>query len=409
MKIIYAVLFFSFLGLSKKIHSQCAVFAQAQNSSCGCNGTLFSSGTGSPPLTYSWSPGGYTTQSVTGVCPGTYTVTLTDAQGCNSTSTAVVQNQGIFVNGGSQPSNGCTNCTGSVFAGASGGQPPYTYLWSPGGATTQTVTGMCPGVYTVVVTDNNNCTGSTTVTVNLNSNSPLVAVSTCGSSSCTANNGFAASTANGGTPPYSYLWNTGATTPSISGLSPACYTVTVTDAGGCTATSSCCVTSSNGPSISNVPVTHASCQSCCNGSAGPPAITGGTPPYTYLWSPTNQTTATATGLCPGSYTVCVTDANGCSFCTTTQVMFAIGMDENPTLQFDAYPNPASESITIQLHNENFNPAAIRLLDLTGRLVESPFQTGNDFIRLDLKGLSPGIYFLELSWGDKRGLKKIIKQ
>jgi hypothetical protein len=90
-------------------------------------------------------------------------------------------------------------------------------------------------------------------------------------------------------------------------------------------------------------------------------------------------------------------------------MFAIGMDENPTLQFDAYPNPASESITIQLHNENFNPAAIRLLDLTGRLVESPFQTGNDFIRLDLKGLSPGIYFLELSWGDKRGLKKIIKQ
>ena len=212
-----------------------------------------------------------------------------------------------------------SSCNGSAMATPSGGTGPYTYNWTPGGATTQTASGLCAGAHTVTVTDATLATA--TVTVMITQPALLTGTFSTTSASCSMSNGSISVITNGGTAPFAYSWMPGNNyTPFVSNVSSGTYTCTVTDANGCTWTGTVVLNNIPGPTASMSSTTNELCFGGCNGSAQA-SVSGGTVPYTYNWSPSSQSTINATNLCAGTYTCTVTDANGCvatTSCTITQ-------------------------------------------------------------------------------------------
>lgn len=267
------------------------------------------------PYSYLWSDG-QTTATATGLASGDYTITITDLNGCTTSCFVNIGSSSslIAIIGGTDVScNG--NSDGTAFVAVAGGEPPYTYLWNTiPSQTTDTITGLIAGTYTIVATDINGCTISKTITINEPTAIVINIIKTdvlCFG----GNSGIATANATGGTAPYGYLWSNGQTTQTSTGLTSGNYTVTVTDFFGCSSTKS---TTISEPSLLNCSTSHID-PTCYNGTDGEATVfaSGGTIPYSYLWS-NGQTTQTATGLISGTYTITVTDANGCiSICITT--------------------------------------------------------------------------------------------
>lgn len=200
--------------------------------------------------------------------------------------------------------------TGAIDITVSGGLAPYTFAWTKTGdagfnASTEDISNLTAGIYHLALTDANGSTASLDVT--LTEPAAALAISLVGTNiTCFgANNGNIVANVNGGTTPYTYLWSNGATTTSISNLTAGTYTVTVTDANGCTVNDGYAVTE---PTL--LTVTMSGTTASCNGSATATAA-GGTTPYTYLWN-NGATTQTISNVPAGAYSVVVTDANGCT-------------------------------------------------------------------------------------------------
>ncbi|MEO5645257.1 MAG: gliding motility-associated C-terminal domain-containing protein [Bacteroidia bacterium] len=289
-----------------------AIAASATSTPAGCNtstGTataIASGGTGS--LTYSWSSGG-TAALEPNLAAGIYTVTVTDANGCFTTTTANVSSTGgpltSVQSAGNVLCNGGSTGSGTVSATGNG---PFTYAWSPSGGTAASATGLPAGSYSVSVTDQNGC-----VTIqNLTITEPAILVSNPSSTTATCgnSNGTADAVASGGTGSYTYAWSNSQTSATLSNLSGGSYSVTVTDANGCTTTSTVVVANTGAPVVN---LQSSSNLLCFGGTTGAATVnaTGGSAPYTYAWSPTGGTAASASGLSAGSYTVTVTGSDGC--------------------------------------------------------------------------------------------------
>ena len=276
-----------------------------------------SGGTGA--YTYSWSPGapiGQFTNTISGLAPNTYTVLVTDAFGCTMTQTIVITEPALLVANASATPQSCASIfDGTATANPTGGTGAYTYSWSPGAATTQTLTNLSAGNYTVTVTDASGCVQTQVVTVT--SPLPIIVTLTGTNISCNgACDGTASASVSGGTAPYIYAWTPGAS--PLTGISSLCantYTCTVTDANNCPQAQTIIITE---PAVllANTTATPASCAGLCTGTLCA-APTGGTMPYTYSWSPIGVTTACVNNVCAGTYTATVQDANGCS---NTQVV-----------------------------------------------------------------------------------------
>ncbi len=286
------------------------------NVSCngGSNGSATVSGAGgNGTFSYLWS-NGETTASVTGLAAGTYIAVVTDGENCTASASATITQPNTLLPNASatgETANGANN--GTATANPSGGTPGYMYAWS-NGETTQTITNLAPGSYTVNVTDLNGCTAIQTVTVNAFGCSLGATASTTNVTCNGANNGTATVTLTGAVNPVSYAWSNGASTQSVSNLAPATYTVSILDGNNCPAVLS--VSISEPPVLSaNASATGVTANGATDGTATANP-TGGTPGYTYLWS-NNETTQTITGLAPGPYGVVVTDGNGC---TSVQVV-----------------------------------------------------------------------------------------
>jgi hypothetical protein len=291
-----------------------------------CNGGMDGSATvtadgGTSPYGYIWS-NGQINQTAMNLAAGTYTVTVTDSNGCQSTSSATITEPANLTSSiTAQTYVSCNGLSdGSATVTAAGGTPGYTYSWSTSPAQTDaTATGLAAGTYTVTVTDSNGCqtTASVTITEPATLTSSIIAQTNV---SCNGgSNGSVTVTADGGTPEYTYSWNTNPaqTGATASGLAAGTYTVTVTDSNGCQSTSSVTITEPSALTSSISAQTNVSCNGGANGAATVTAD-GGTPGYTYSWSTSPaQTGTTASGLAAGSYTVTVTDSNGCQ--TTSSV------------------------------------------------------------------------------------------
>ena len=286
-------------------------------------------GTAAVDYSYLWSDG-QTTATATGLAPGSYTVILTDDNGCTFTTTPAVtiteptvltatatKVQDVTCNG---------DADGSITVVGTGGTAAvdYSYLWSDG-QTTATATGLAPGSYTVILTDDNGCTFTTTPAVTITEPTVLTATATkVQDVTCNGDaDGSITVVGTGGTAAvdYSYLWSDGQTTATATGLAPGSYTVILTDDNGCTFTTTPAVTITE-PTVLTATATKVQDVTCNGDADGSITVvgTGGTAAvdYSYLWSD-GQTTATATGLAPGSYTVILTDDNGCTFTTTPAV------------------------------------------------------------------------------------------
>jgi hypothetical protein len=283
-----------------------------------CNGANDGSATanasgGVGAYTYSWSSvPAQTTHTALGLVAGTYTVTLTDANGCTATAATTITQPTAITASTTTTNSACASATGSATVTASGGTGALTYSWnSTPSQTTATATSLPAGLYQVTITDANGCTTTTAATVN-NTNAPVVVINTTNASCNGGSDGSAASLVSGGTAPYTYSWHTvpAQTTATATGLAAGTYTVTVTDAGGCTGSASCTIGQPVAMSVT-MTKTNVNCRGGATGTATV-SVTGGTPGYTYSWnSAPSQTTATAVNLTAGSYSVTVTDAHGC--------------------------------------------------------------------------------------------------
>ena len=272
-----------------------------------------------------WSDG-QTNAIASGLSDGSYTVTITDQSGCTTVSTASVnQPTQLSLNSTSTPTLCNGDANGSVIAAAGGGTGTYTYNIGAGNQASSTFTGLSAGNYTVSVTDVNGCLATSTVTV---TQPTALTASTSASSDPNCNGGSDGSisfAANGGTSAYTYSIGTGNQgNGTFTGLSAGSYTVTITDANGCVASSSTVTLSDPAAiSLSAAQTVAISCAGFNDGQANATA-SGGTGSLSYLWSD-GQNTATATNLAAGTYTVTVTDANGCNSTSSVSLTDPAGM------------------------------------------------------------------------------------
>ena len=286
--------------------------------------TLAPSG-GTGPYTYSWvGPSGFTstTQNLINLAAGTYTLTITDAIGCTLVLQEVINvaNCNVIITD-TYIAPSCYGYSGSLTWINSGGVPPYdNYMYNPstGVVIVNHVLYNSPntpllvpvGVYDLIVTDASNCQQILSLVVTA-PDSIIVNVTASDASCFGSNDGIATVTPTGGTAPYTYLWNNGQTTATATGLIAGTYWWTTNDANFCTQTSGTIVVSQPSQIAVTTSTTLVSCYGACDGTASV-NVSGGTAPYTYLWSPSGQTTPTIVGLCPSAYFVSVVDANGCT-------------------------------------------------------------------------------------------------
>ena len=286
------------------------------------NGNVTANPTGGiSPYTYSWSNGTSTvsTSNPTGtiLSAGSYTVTVTDANGCSATASVSITQPAryIYVSAGTVSNVTCNGASnGSVTATPVGGNSPYTYSWSNGSSTvstSQTPNSLSAGAYTVSVTDN--CGVSKTATATITQPNALRdSIKSITNVDCNGGSGGSATIGcKGGTYPYSYLWSTRSTLVTVTGLSAGTYSVVITDQHGCTnSITGITITQPSAIRDSVASITYPT----CNGGKGSATIgvKGGTSPYTYTWTSGVSTTATASNISSRTYTVTIKDAHSCT-------------------------------------------------------------------------------------------------
>lgn len=294
-----------------------ALTSSATSNQPACNGGSNGSITlqplgGTPSYSYNWSNGA-TTITAQNLSAGNYSVTILDANNC-SIITSVQLNQPTAISLSSNSSNAtCAGNDGSASVSANGGTPNYSYQWNTG-ATASAVQNIPAGIYLVTVTDANNCTATSSATVNapggvsVNSSSANIL--------CFGQTGSASVVVTSGLSPYSYNWNTGATTSSITITSGGNFSVTVTDGNNCSAISNFTISAPSAALNATPSSTHATCAG--NDGTASLSVNGGTPNYTYNWS-NGATSSSQNNLQTGNYFATVTDVNNCSVTVVANV------------------------------------------------------------------------------------------
>ncbi|MBS1651432.1 MAG: gliding motility-associated C-terminal domain-containing protein [Bacteroidetes bacterium] len=306
-----------------------SVFSAAltpSNPSCNglCDGAITSTLTGAQgTVTYVWAPVGVGA-SPNSLCFGNYTLTATDANGCKAYATTILNNPPLMLANVSMSNPLCNGaCNGIAVSAPVNNQGAVTYTWLPSGSSSATNTALCAGTYTVILTDSKNC--QITQTFALTNPALLNVNSSVGPSTCGSSNGSITVLASGGTPAYNYTWSPPviSTSSVVTSLPAGIYTVSVTDANGCTNTVSIPLSNANGPSSAPIITTSVSCNGQCTGAASVnvSGIVGGTPGYTVSWvsPPAPSASNPLTGLCAGSYTAQVIDVNSCKLFVGTTI------------------------------------------------------------------------------------------
>ncbi len=420
---------------------------------------------GTPGYTYKWSTSPpITSATATGLAAGNYTITVTDNNGCTKTNSTTVSSLIDCAQSNLSIASVTDNGNGTATVNATGGSMPYSYAWSDG-QTTKTATGLIPGDYTVTVTDANFCTKTDTVTVVGN---PVPCTiggfvwdifnTEFGGSPCNDGTGcpfneysgwevwagdnficdnfqaggvYAFSICNGAgagswVPEFTILAPSGAIDKFGAGAVDGCtitwtasengaYLILVNEAGACGEYN----TIDNGrPALTCI--SNANCVLPCanstlnvssvvnngNGTATVTA-TGGDQPYSYAWS-NGQTTKTATGLTAGTYTVTVTDANGCTVQGSIIITVSSSHEIAALKSLDISPNPSSGKFTVQLELSSIEAVHIDIFDAKGYLFKTVSSTtaGQGF-SFDLGDNPVGLYLLRIAVGDDYLTRKLV--
>lgn len=303
----------------------------------GNTGGIFISITGgSGILTYQWSNGSIL-QNLTNVGIGTYTVTVTDSANCTTSATRTIIQPADLVLSFASTASACGQNNGTATVTPSGGTAPYSFLWN-NGQTFSTATGLAPGTYTVTITDANLCTKSGSRIVST-VNAPVMVVDSIKNVKCFNNsNGAIYISVTGGSGNKTYLWSNGSTQQNLINVSAGTYTVTVTDSANCSVSDFRTITQPTATLSANITAVNGTCGQ--NNASISTVPAGGTSPYFYLWN-TAQTTASISNLAAGSYTVTVSDNNGCSVVQTSSVSSL----SPPSIMLDTVINVTCYSLT----------------------------------------------------------------
>ncbi len=292
------------------------------------------------------------------------------------------------------------------------GNLPYTYAWSPGGATTSFVTGLSAGTYSITVTDSGGCSGNSTAVV---TSSPLrIWKVTTGYGQCVANSGKASVIIQGGVAPYTYQWSNGATTDSATGLSAGTYKVVIRDKGGCKDSATVNIAAS--PVVTYVN-SETYDMGPCNGTLKIVLSPNALRPVTYTWysilhhrwmqAVTNDDTIKLDSLCQGWYAVnIVADSFPCSLLDSAYIY---GPNSVPELdgaspQISIYPNPAKNELNVHLSAEKESgETELEVYNMLGEKVYS--NTFNiEHSTFNISNLKAGCYMLRI-YNQKQSITK----
>lgn len=397
----------------------CVLSATVQVTLVTCNGMMDGTAApiisnGTPPYTFAWSNGS-TDSLVTALGPGSYTVTIMDGSDCETTAnTMITQPMAINVTVQTTAISEVGAMDGTASAMPTGGTPPYTYIWS-NAENTMTINGLAAGTYSVTVTDANGCamTGSGTIQ-DINCPPVTETGSTITDVSCFGgSDGSIDLNVTGGTPPYTYSWDSGQATEDLTDLSAGIYMVTIIDAEGCIGNVSFTV---NEPPALNITVDSVLTEEINDDGAIYITVTGGTPPYSFVWTDFSGEIATSedlVGVGAGDYDVLVTDANGCLVDSANITVTISGSIFNPAddTDYQLYPNPAYQQITLVLQDQKPFSGEWTLMDLNGREVQKGTldKSGSNESVIELTEIKSGLYFFGLKNNGQFQIRRLVIQ
>lgn len=350
---------------------------------------------GIAPFLYVWDDNNaQTNATATGLCAGTYAVTVIDALNDSAFATMTLNNPAeisVQVTGGYMQCAGETN-TGSISVAPIGGTGPFSYDWD-NGDTTASIASLGLNSYSLTITDASGCMHDTSFTIQ-NPDTLMGVISTTNVLCYGESSGSASLVAIGGVFPYTYNWNNGSLVDT-SGLVGAGYVaVTITDELGCSVIVVDSIVSSDSTYYQYLQPTGSGC-------SGIFSMMGGQSPYSYLWS--NGDTTGQSCDASGYYSITMTDANGCVI-EVDSIQIALGIEEFGESLVHVFPNPTAGVLTIQ-QNE-YQEGSIIVRDIAGKEVfTSQLKAGQKVI--DISGLENGHYLFHFS-NDKGTLtRKII--
>ena len=362
------------------------IMVASTNPGCGMdNGsiTVTPSG-GTPTYSIAWDQGGVSGFNPTGLGAGTYSGTVTDMLGCEATFQVTLTNTVPPSLSETHEDATCGLNNGAIDISVTDGTAPFTFDWDDimGTDDGEDRSGLAAGTYMVTVTDALGCTDNISVMINAVAGPTLTVAGT--NETCTASNGSIDLTVNGGTGPFSFDWDYDGTGDNNdpedpTELSAGTYTVTVTDDNGCTDQIS--VTLTNSPGMTELQLVPTDATSCIQ-TDGSIALTvvGGTPPYSYDWdndgeAPPDYDAEDLTNVTQGTYTVTVTDANGCQLIGTETV----GLQTGASLDLVVTdPTTCDETGSIDM-------------TITGGVAPLSILWSNGETTEDISGLDAGIY------------------
>lgn len=352
------------------------------NVSChaGTNGIamIIPSG-GATPYTYSWSPSGGTNATASGLVAGNYTCDITDHNGCKTTGAVSITQPAPLTATVTQTNVSCSGGTdGTAGIVASGGTGVYTYTWLPTGGNAGGATNLPADNYTCTITDANNCTAATSISIT----QPAAIISSQSFTVCQGQS-----------------ITVGSSIYTVNGT----YTNTLTASGGCDSTVTTQLT------VNSLPVVSAGVNTAtvCIGVTDTLSANGAN---TYTWSANAGSVTTSTvSISPTAnttYSVTGTDANGCVNNDTVTVIVqncSTGINKiSNGNELGIYPNPASNMLQVVSNNEQV--AQLQITDMLGHeLIQINIQLGKASI--DISGLANGVYFIRTAWGTQKFVKQ----
>jgi gliding motility-associated-like protein len=317
----------------------------------GNNGSISGLTTTGMGMSYVWNNTSSTLLNPTNLGAGSYSVTGTDINSCIVTAGPFIVNTVTGINLDTSAliiaQTSCVSNTGSINGIVATGTGTLSYLWT-NGATTLNISNLPVGIYGLTVTDANGCVSSLTGNVVTAANAPIIdaLAQVISSSNCGQANGSIVGTiVSLGTPGYLYSWNSSpvSTSLNLTNVIAGTYILTVTDQNGCSVNGSYIVPNSPGVVINttNLVVTPADCQNQ-NGSIAGIMVSGGSS-YSYVWTASSQTTIGLNNVASGTYSLTVTDNNGC----TAIASIVVGATMIPTAAFNYSPNlPAPNEMVV---------------------------------------------------------------
>lgn len=376
---------------------------------------------GTPGYTYQWIKGAsYVSfnQDPTGLRAATYKVYVTDANGCTTEGQYIVEDPDFLTSSNVATNISCFGSNdGTINLTVIGGTSPFTYNWT-GGITTQDLSNLDNGIYTVTITDNNGCTSVSNVTI---TEPALLEVSDIAQLIENCNEVRLEATVAGGTMPYAFTWADNINYAPILSVNEYIEFVgsgtrylRVVDGNGCIATANEVVTLANALSITATQVP--------NQLAASTVVNGGTPTYIYNWShgPAGQIYSAVAGLSVGTtYTVTVSDTYGCTATDDVTIAAIQPGQDNEVVETDGYlqvtdlnnalvsvyPNPSYNGyFTVQVENLDLTSSTIQVVDALGRSIQFEVSKHNMQLEIQLPA-TVGVYYLQIVTEDRTVITK----